>query len=128
MAELVGTLKVKFDTQTVSDKFKKREFVLTTDGFTPYPQQIPMQLTQNNCDLLDKFNEGDDLKVQVNFKGREWSGPQGVKFFLTLDCWRIEKVGGTTTNTPPPAATPTPQRKVEPRPDGAGNDNDDLPF
>jgi hypothetical protein len=27
--EVVGTLKAKFDTQKVSDRFQKREFVLT---------------------------------------------------------------------------------------------------
>ena len=94
MSEITGTLKAKFDTQVVSDKFKKREFVLTTEGNTPYPQFISMQVTQDRCDLLDKYNEGNELKVSFNLRGREWNGPQGVKYFNTIEAWRIERING----------------------------------
>lgn len=99
--ETVGTLKVKADTQTVSDKFKKREFVLTTEASTPYPQHVSFQVTQDKCEVLDKFNEGDELKVQFNLRGREWNGPQGVKYFNTLEAWRIERMGEAAKNDAP---------------------------
>lgn len=89
--EVTGTLKVKFDTQKVSDRFSKREFVLTTEANTPYPQHVSFQVTQDKCNLLDQYNEGDELKVQFNLRGREWNGPQGVKYFNTLEAWRIER-------------------------------------
>lgn len=98
--EVTGTLKAKFDTQVVSDRFSKREFVLTTEASTPYPQHISMQVTQDKCSILDQYKEGDELKVQFNLRGREWNGPQGIKYFNTIDVWRIEKVGGTTEATP----------------------------
>jgi len=90
--EITGILKVKFDTQVVSEKFSKREFVLTTDASTQYPQHVPMQVTQNKCWLLDDINEGDELKVSFNIRGREWQGPQGTKYFATIDCWKIEEL------------------------------------
>ncbi len=31
MLQVTGTIKVKYDTKNVSDKFRKREFVLTID-------------------------------------------------------------------------------------------------
>ena len=91
--ELIGTLKVKSDTQMVSEKFSKREFVITTDTSSNYPQFISLQLTQDRCSLLDQFNVGDELKVSFNLRGREWSGPQGIRYFNSLEAWRIERAG-----------------------------------
>jgi hypothetical protein len=59
-----------------------------------------MQITQDKCSELDKFRDGDMIKVQFNLKGREWSGPQGVKFFNTLEAWKIELVPGTMRSEP----------------------------
>lgn len=88
--EVSGTIKAVFDTQKVSDKFQKREFVLTTEGNTPYPQHVSFQVTQDNCKLLDQYAPGDDVTVAFNLNGREWSGPQGVKYFNTLTVWQIK--------------------------------------
>ncbi len=105
MYELKGLLKVKNETQQVSDKFKKREFVIT-DNSSQYPQQILFQLTQDRCGLLDGFNEGEELKVNFNIRGREWTSPSGdVKYFVSLDVWRIEKEAtAPIANTPPPVS------------------------
>ena len=114
--EITGQLKVKADTQVVSDKFKKREFVLTTEASTPYPQHVSFQLNQDKCDILDKFSVGDELSVSFNLRGREWNGPQGVKYFNTLEAWLIKRVGESAKNDPPTFTPPNP------------SDNDDLPF
>lgn len=98
--EVTGQLKAKFDTQTVSDKFKKRDFVLATDLSTPYPQFVSFQVTQDKCSVLDGYNIGDEVKVSFNLRGREWNGEKGVKYFNTLECWRIEKTNGAVSNTP----------------------------
>lgn len=131
--EVIGTLKVKFDTQKVSDRFQKREFVLTTEANTPYPQHVSFQVTQDKCTILDQFNDGEEIKVQFNLRGREWNGPQGIKYFNTLEAWRIERMQGggssssagqnsaqssnnTVSNSSAPVFTSNP------------GDNDDLPF
>ena len=90
--ELIGQIKAKFDTQVVSDRFKKREIVIATELSSPYPQYIPCQLTQDKCDLADSFNVGDEVKAHINLRGREWSGPEGVKYFVTIEIWRLEKI------------------------------------
>lgn len=130
--EVTGTLKVKFDTQKVSDRFQKREFVLTMEANTPYPQHVSFQVTQDKCAILDQFSEGDDIKIQFNLRGREWNGPQGVKYFNTLEAWRIERMTGGaapsnnqsagTQASAPSAGTPPPVFSAN------INDNDDLPF
>ena len=52
--QVKGKLKVKGSEQAISDRFRKREFVLTDDS-SQYPQHISFQLTQDKCALLDAF-------------------------------------------------------------------------
>ena len=62
--ETTGLLKEVFDTQKVSDKFQKRDFVLTTEASTPYPQNISFQLTQDKCSILDSFQKGEEINPE----------------------------------------------------------------
>jgi len=120
--EVTGQLKVKYDTQKVSDKFQKRDFVLATDLSTPYPQFVSFQVTQDKCDMLDKFAEGSNIKVQFNLRGREWDGgDKGVKYFNTLEAWRIELVSqdNATPNTPLQSNVPV---------NNITDGSNDLPF
>lgn len=132
--EVIGTIKVKFDTQRVSEKFQKREFVLTTEANTPYPQHVSFQVTQDKCTVLDQFNEGDEVKVQFNLRGREWSGPQDIKYFNTLEAWRIERAqAGNTTSQSGSNTSQAPNNTMSssssaPVFTGNTGDNDDLPF
>jgi len=78
--------------QVVTDKFKKREFVLNTDLDTDYPQFIAVEFVQDKCELLDKYKVDDIVTVQINIRGRNWTNPEGVeRTFNTLQAWRIEK-------------------------------------
>jgi hypothetical protein len=110
MFKLTGTLKVANETQVISEKFSKREFVIeTTDQ---YPQLVMFQLTQDKCNLLDGFGIGNQLEVSFNLRGREWTSPAGeVKYFNTLEAWRLERIG-----TELPTAQPLHEEA------------DDLPF
>ena len=113
--EVSGQLKMKASTQVVSDKFSKRDFVLATDLSTPYPQFVSFQVTQDKCAVLDGYNVGDEIKVHFNLRGREWDGgDKGIKYFNTLEAWRIEKLAsGSIENT---------------QPDVNNNDDSGLPF
>lgn len=93
MFKITGTIKVLNPTVQVSEKFSKREFVLT-ENLSQYPQDILFQAVQDRCALLDGINVGEQVEVSFNLRGREWTSPQGeVKYFNSLDAWRIEKVG-----------------------------------
>ena len=135
--ELNGTLSVIKETQVLSDRFKKREFVVMIDEEGKYPQPIVCQFTQDRCSNLDSFNSGEKVKVEFYLKGREWTSPQGeVKYFLSADAWSIEKAGGNAEQVtyqnekdgdniqPPPAPAPT---AFESNDSESGMD-DDLPF
>src|ERR1700752_4375055 len=120
MLTYTGTLKVKNSEVKVSDKFKKREFVLT-DNAQSYPQTILFQLTQDRCSLIENAKVGDEVTVHFQLKGREWKNPQGeIKFFNSLDVFRVEKSGSASA-----ASSQEPSFNNEtlvPTPD------DDLPF
>lgn len=93
--KLEGKLKKVFETETVSDKFQKRDFVVTTQE--QYPQDILVQLVQDKVGLLDAFKEGEVVSVSINLRGREWVNPEGqAKYFNTIQAWKIEKIEGET--------------------------------
>ena len=122
--EIEGTLYKKFDTQQITDTFRKREFVLEIqDG--AYPQLIKFQMTQNNCDKLDGFEENGQVKVTFSLKGREYTKEGRTSYFTNLDAWRIEKVGAAMNQAP--ANDPFPSAADEPAAMDAP-DTDDLPF
>lgn len=119
MYQLTGKLRVKQQTQQVTDTFKKREFVIT-DESSQYPQHVLFQLIQDKCELLDAYNEGDEVKVSFNLRGREWTNPKDgqVRFFNSLDAWKIEGVGMPTGAPMPETAMPQDLNEAP----------DDLPF
>jgi len=88
--EVTGTIKKIFETQTFGEKgFKKREVVIITNE--QYPQPIIVEFFQDKCTVLDKYKVGQDVKIGINLRGREWINPQGeVKYFNTIQAWRIK--------------------------------------
>ena len=118
--DIQGKLYKKFETQQKTDSFKAREFVIEIqDG--NYPQMIKFQLVQDRCDALEPYNEGDEILVSFDLRGREWN----EKFFTNLNAWRITKV----TNEAAPAQEGNADNfpKAENAPSFEVND-DDLPF
>ena len=98
MFKLNGTIKTIKDTVQVSEKFSKREFVVN-DSSSMYPQDILFQSVQDKCSMLNEYSEGDNVEVSFNLRGREWISPQGeVKYFNTLDAWKIEKANAMINN------------------------------
>ncbi len=109
-----GFLKTKGKEVKVSEKFRKRECVVT-DNAQSYPQCILFQLTQDRCSLLDKAEIGQEVEVHFLLKGREWKNPQGeIKTFNSLDVFRIEVLSNGEADFSNETLVPTP--------------DDDLPF
>ncbi len=121
---ITGKILEIFDTQNVTDTFKKREFVIEYADNSQYPQFLKFEMVQDRCDQLNDYQPGDEVVVHFDLRGRKWTDPQGnVKYFNSLQAWRLEKqqaAGPAPEDMPPPPA--------EEGPLPAGNDNDDLPF
>ena len=121
--EVQGKIKIIGQTATFGAKgFKKRELVITTDE--QYPQHILFEFVQDKCELLNSYKVGDDVKVGINLRGREWINPQGeTKYFNSLQGWRIEKL-----DTQLEEAAKVIDAVFEPATDLNTEDHDDLPF
>ena len=123
--EVTGKVKVINPEQQVSASFKKRELVVTTDE--QYPQHIMIEFTQDKCDLLNNYRPGEEVKVSINLRGREWVNPQGeTKYFNSIQGWSIEKM---QTQAPMPETPPMPAAQTfEPAANFKEEEHDDLPF
>ncbi len=141
-----GTLLVDMGTQQVSEKFRKREFVLEIqDG--QYPQTVKFELAQDKCDLLNGFQVGSPLEVDFDLRGRGYEKNGATMYFTSLSAWKVgmaggggqqpqgnygqQQQGGGQAQAPRPAANNNPamQRPANAAPIGGGNDTDnDLPF
>ena len=124
--EVTGRVKMIEQTKEVgSSGFRKRDIVVTTDE--QYPQHISVQFVQDKCELLDAYNVGDNVKVDINLRGREWTNPQGeTVYFNTIQGWRIGKV---QTEAPAAGVPPMPTAQAfEPAATFKEEDHDDLPF
>lgn len=92
--EISGKLIRIYPTVQVSEKLKKREFVLElTESVNDrvYTQFAKFQTTQARCEWLDRYNLGEYVKVCFNLKGSLFEKDGKENFFTNLDCWRIEK-------------------------------------
>ena len=129
MYTLNGVLKVINDTQVVSDRFKKREIVIT-DSSGQYPQDISFQLVQDKTDAVNDMQVNDAVQVSFFIRGREWTSPQGeVKYFNSLDIWSIKKMDGAGGGAPQAGVQQEPPiRTTDQVQSFTASDDDDLPF
>lgn len=123
--EVQGKVKLIGETESVgTNGFRKRDIVVTTEE--QYPQQISIQFVQDKTELLNNYKVGQDVKVSINLRGREWTSPQGeVKYFNSIQGWRIEGVQADAPAGMPPVP---PADAFEPAGSLKEEDHDDLPF
>ena len=142
--EIKGTTKKICDIETFASGFQKRNLVLMTEE--QYPQPIQVEFLQDKISLLDNIAEGEEVKIGINIRGREWTSPQGeTKYFNSITGWRLEKTSGTSdfnettqaqddkTNQQASAEIVTGKTKVpmataEQAFGGEEDEDDDLPF
>ena len=122
--EVIGKVKLIGDVQTFgSAGFRKRELVVTTDE--QYPQMIMIEFLQDKVDLLNNYKVGQDVKVSINLRGREWINPQGeAKYFNSITGWRIESLYQSASN----AQNLPPVDQFQPATNFTEEEPDDLPF
>ena len=134
--EINGRLAEKFETQKVSDRFMKREFILEikSTGTTGYEfvDFIKFQSTQDKCALLDQVNIDDTVKVSFNLRGRKWEKDGQVSYFTNLEAWRIEKLSTEsnepTSDIPSYNSDPVQNAPISSNPPVNDSGFDDLPF
>lgn len=121
--ELTGILILKGELQQISNKFRKREFVIEkkeTNQNQEFVDYVKFQLTQDRCDLVEPFEINDKIKISFNIRGNRWEKEGKVNYFTNLDAWRIEKTEKAEEEIPPPP----PEDDLQPPPE----ELNDLPF
>ena len=88
--QLNGTIIEIYDEKQISDKFKKREFVLEHAPNPEYPDFLKIEVVQNKTDLLDKYKVGDEVTVDINLKGKKWQKGKESGYFNSIQAWRIQ--------------------------------------
>jgi len=120
--EITGKLVVKYNTMQRSETFKTREFVIEKSDdingriITNY---IKFQAVQDRTAIVDRFQEGENVKVYFNIKGTRWEKDGKVNYITNLDAWRIEHLQ---------AAYQQPVEADSNAFQPADDDNNDLPF
>jgi hypothetical protein len=89
--KIIGQIKIVKPTEQVSEKFAKREFVVTTNE-DKYPQDILIQCVQANCSLLDDIQINQLVEVEINLKGRGFEKDGVTRYFNQLEAWKITKL------------------------------------
>lgn len=143
--EVTGKLLVKYDPIQVSDKFKKREFVIELAeeiNGNVYTNFAKLQLVQNKCEIIDRYNTGDVVKVTFNIKGNSYVDKKDgqTKYITNLDAWRVEPAGAAPQGAPAHQQAPAYNNQQQSASNGGGYNNgaqsfnqsseavDDLPF
>lgn len=123
--EIEGKIKVIYDPQTFDSGFKKREFVITTEG--KYPNDIKLEFTKganadkDKCAILDKYEVGQSVKVSFDLRGNEWKD----RYFVNLVAWKIEAMDASGESAPAPEQSEPEPEQSEP----AGDEPEEgLPF
>jgi len=120
--EVEGVIKLIGQEQSFgTNGFKKRDCVVTTDD--QYPQMINVEFQQDKTSLLDSYQIGEKVKININLRGREWINPQGeAKYFNSIVGWRIERLQAGNAAANPHAASDAEANKIN------EEEPDDLPF
>jgi hypothetical protein len=131
--ETTGKLIEIYPTTTISDKFKKREFVIETaetkNGFD-FKDYVKFQVTQDKCSLPDQVKVGDMVKVSFNLRGRKWEKDGTVSYFTNLEAWKLESAGSRTAPTDNSGFPDVSQAPVNLDKEFSSSEEgtDDLPF
>jgi len=128
--EVTGKLHTIYETKQVSERFTKREFVVELADNPKYPQVVLFQLTGDRVTQLDDMKVGDQVRIEFSLRGREWKSPKGeVKYFNSLDVWKIEPLRAGRSRGGDPRDMDAPPRIDEAQfGDPRIGDAEDIPF
>ncbi len=122
--EIIGKLVAKFDIVQRTETFKTREFVIEKSediGGRVITNYVKFQCVQDKTAMPDRFNLGDEVKVQFNIKGTKWMKEGRENYITNLDAWRMETMKMDQTNNGADSVNYTDMPS-------ATDNIDDLPF
>jgi hypothetical protein len=96
--KIEGKLIKKFATEQKSEKYSEQRFwVQEMDG--QYPNTFEIISNGKTLGVLDGFSEGDNVVVDANLNGKHFNGAKGERVFVSINLWKINKVGGNAATS-----------------------------
>jgi hypothetical protein len=116
--QISGTLERKYETETKGEAFRVRDFVIKASDGGKYDNFVKFQTTQERVDIIDPYDEGDEITVHFDLRGRQWQD----RYFTNLNAWRVERAAAGNAR-PAPATASDPDVVLE-----ATDADETLPF
>lgn len=120
--QLTGKLVQSTKVEQISETFKKTNVIIQTEYDSQYPQEICVEVHNDNIAKLKEagVKAGDVVALDCNLRGKKYSKEgQDDRWFNTIVMWKITKVSDASAApaTPPPV-------DINSKP----GEEDDLPF
>ena len=119
MYKIQGKIVGVFDAVNITDKFVKRDFIISIDencytnkNGEEILNEIKFQTTQDDIRYLDGLEKGNLVSIEFDIIGRRYKKDKKTNFFVNLDATKVELVGSVSEKPEAP--------EVE--------ESDDLPF
>jgi len=87
--EILGKIKAVSPKETINDKLTKQTLLVETQD--KYPQVTPVDFYN---DKIPAVNQGDNVKVSINLRSREYKG----KYYVSLNGWKVAPNEEVTNN------------------------------
>lgn len=101
--EIKGKVLEISNEQVITEKFKKREFVLQVEkevSGNVYTDLIQMQTTNAKTSILNELKVNDEVNVHFNIRGSKWTNKEGrVSYITNLEAWKIEVEKSAVNNS-----------------------------
>jgi hypothetical protein len=122
--DITGTLVKKYETETKGESFRVRDFVIKANDGGQYDNFVKFQCTQDRTAIVDDINEGDEIKVHFDLRGRQWQD----KYFTNLNAWRVESLSSGDAPTASAGKSEGPGDFPKANDEPVLEADDDLPF
>lgn len=99
--EITGRLIQKLPMQSGTSargSWQKQEFIIETED--QYPRKICANLWGDKADMLNRFNEGDRIRMSFEIESREFNG----RWYTDVKAWRLDVPMDASAGMPQPAA------------------------
>jgi hypothetical protein len=116
---ITGVLLQTTGVEDITSTFKKTNLIIKTEHDTQYPQEISIEVHNDNIAKLGDggIKAGDIVSVDCNLRGRKYSKDgQPDKWFNSIIFWRMTKVSdgvATTVASAPVAKAAAPVEELD---------------
>ena len=80
--------------------FRKRLVVLEQEDGR-FPNYVPVEFTQERCELADGLHVGEEVEVTYRLRGRRWDKDGESKYFVNVEAVEVRKLAGAGNDSGP---------------------------